>query len=161
MPVNNSSQEARSLGVGLDALAQQLNATAEAIRSCTTSLDDLDDERARVVNAAEALLKDINPADPVMTSMISMVQFTAIRLFVGWKAFDIMASAGTISVADLAGKLAADVSLIRRRPSSKLFNKNLREFRSPHWHSHIHRGPEATRQRQLVDDAGQHVLCFV
>ncbi|OAQ87289.1 cytochrome b561/ferric reductase transmembrane [Purpureocillium lilacinum] len=114
MPINNSSQEARSLGDSLDALAQQLNATAEAIRSCTTSLDDLDDERARVVNAAEALLKDINPADPVMTSMISMVQFTAIRLFVGWKAFDIMASAGTISVADLAGKLDADVSLIRR-----------------------------------------------
>ena len=44
MPINNSSQEARSLGDSLDALAQQLNATAEAIRSCTTSLDDLDDE---------------------------------------------------------------------------------------------------------------------
>ncbi|UNI21335.1 hypothetical protein JDV02_007334 [Purpureocillium takamizusanense] len=114
MSINKSSRDSRSLADDLNALAQQLDATSKGVRATSSSLDDLADERARVVNAAEALLKDLKPADPVMTSMITMVQFTAVRLFVGWKAFDIIASAGTITIADLAARLDADVSLIRR-----------------------------------------------
>lgn len=104
--------ETKALANSLDSLAQQLTTVAETIHTGSASLDSLKDERARVVNAAEALLKDLKPADPVLASMINMVQFTAIRLFVDWGAFDIISSAGTISYVDLAEKMDADVSLV-------------------------------------------------
>ncbi|KAJ6444813.1 3,2-trans-enoyl-CoA isomerase [Purpureocillium lavendulum] len=114
MSANKPSRDASPLAASLDALTRQLSATADCISANPSSLDSLADERVRVVNAAEALLKDIKPADPLMTTMISMVQFTAVRLFIGWKAFDIISSAGSISLPDLAKNLDADVSLISR-----------------------------------------------
>ncbi|KAI5468151.1 O-methyltransferase [Mariannaea sp. PMI_226] len=110
----NLIQNTTSIGNNLDALATQLTTTTETIRNNPKIFDGLEDERARVILAAETLLNEIKPKDPIMTAMIAMVQFTAIRLFVEWKAFDIISKVDSISFTDLAKEIDAEASIIAR-----------------------------------------------
>ncbi|KAF7552917.1 hypothetical protein G7Z17_g3958 [Cylindrodendrum hubeiense] len=97
--------------------SQQLSVAVENIVSNPSSLDGLDGERSKLIELSEALLKAIKPVDPVMDAMTTFVQFTAIRLFVGWKVFDKIPSTSSISFSDLATQIGADVSLIARLAS--------------------------------------------
>ncbi|POR37888.1 Demethylsterigmatocystin 6-O-methyltransferase, partial [Tolypocladium paradoxum] len=93
--------DSKSMAGHMDSLAQQLAATAERLRDNPASLDSLEEKRSKLVESAEALLRVLKPADPIMDAMVTLIQFTAIRLFVGWKAFEAIPSDGAISHSDL------------------------------------------------------------
>ncbi|KND92354.1 Demethylsterigmatocystin 6-O-methyltransferase [Tolypocladium ophioglossoides CBS 100239] len=104
----------KSMAGRMDSLSQQLAATAESIRNDPTSFERLDKERSKLVESAEALLKVLKPADLIMDSMVTLIQFTAIRLFIEWKASEAIPSDGSVSHSDLAAKIGAEVPLMIR-----------------------------------------------
>ncbi|PNY29510.1 Demethylsterigmatocystin 6-O-methyltransferase [Tolypocladium capitatum] len=114
MAASNLGPDSKSMASRMDSLAQQLSATAERVRDSPASLDGSEKERSKLVEYAEALLKVLKPADPVMDAAVTLVQLTAIRLFIGWKAFEAIPSNGSISQSDLAAKVGAEVPLITR-----------------------------------------------
>lgn len=108
-----SHTDSSAMAHDLDSLVQQLTATAESIRNNPASLEGHDKERSKLIESAQALLKLVKPDDSMMESMILMVQFTVIRLFVGWKVFESIPKIGSILYSDLAATVNADTSLIR------------------------------------------------
>lgn len=117
MAASNLDLDSRSMADHMGSLAQQLATTAESIRSNPASLESLEKERSKLVESAQALLKVLKPADPIMDWMVTLVQFTAIRLFIGWKVFEAIPSDGSISHSDLAAKIGAEVPLISETPN--------------------------------------------
>ena len=116
MAASNLDQNFRLMGNHMDSLAQQLTTTAESIRSNPASLEKLEKEQADLIRSAETLLKVLKHTDPLMDSMVTLIQFTAIRLFIGWKVFEAIPSSGSISQSDLAAKIGAETPLISGCP---------------------------------------------
>lgn len=101
----------------LDALAQQLSATAESIRNNPKALDGKDKERAKLVESAEALLHTIKPTEFFFGALVNIIQFTVLRLFIGWKVFDTIPANESILISDLAAAVNADPKLIGECPN--------------------------------------------
>lgn len=105
-----------ALAKDMTGLSQQIRSLTQTMKSNRESLhsssDAVKDAKQELVDAAEALLAVAQPPDPLKTAMVAMVQFTTLHLFREWKVFDAIHEAGTISYADLAEKLGADVALI-------------------------------------------------
>lgn len=92
-----------------------------------TAGSDLDKgRRRRIADAANRLIAAVrDPGDEWFDATAQVAQLGANRLFWEWKAYDHIPPEGSISYADLAGKVDAEVSLISELPrvSSKRFAK--------------------------------------
>ncbi|KAK5988975.1 Methyltransferase fsa4 [Cladobotryum mycophilum] len=94
-------------------LTKQLNDAAESIRNDRGSVEDGD--RASLVEAAGKLLNAAQqPIDLVLGIMKTSAKFTALRLFIKWKAFETIPAEGSITYTALAERLGADVELVTR-----------------------------------------------
>ncbi|ODA80430.1 hypothetical protein RJ55_03388 [Drechmeria coniospora] len=102
------------MACNLGSLAKQLAAATESIRNDPAVLDKAENERAELIRAAEALLTTIKPADPMLEGHMAMVQFTVVRLFVGWKVFEAIPLEGSILYSDLAAAVQAEALLLVR-----------------------------------------------
>lgn len=106
----------------LDALAQRLTETAQALRSGSLSLEADTLKRTGLIQAGTELIDAVSqPMDKFLLWLPQFTHITSIRLFIKWEAFaKIPAGEGVdISYAELAAKLGADVSLISK--SSRAF----------------------------------------
>ncbi|KAI9903456.1 hypothetical protein N3K66_002808 [Trichothecium roseum] len=116
--MSHETNTASALAKDMTSLSQQIRSLTQAIKSNRESLhsssDAIKNAKQELVDAAEALLAVAQPPDPLKTAMVAMVQLTTLHLFREWKVFDAIHEAGTISYADLAEKLGADVALISR-----------------------------------------------
>lgn len=71
-------------------------------------------QRRRVVDAANALIAAVkDPADEWFDATAEVARLGASRLFWEWKAYDAIPAEGSISYAELAGKVEAEEALIR------------------------------------------------
>lgn len=124
----------------LDAWAKKLSDTAQSIRRAgNVSMD----HRVTASAAAQDILKTVqSPIEHLMGSMILMVQFAAMRLFVKWKVFETIPIQGSISYKDLASKVGADEALIRKfiwseaRGSLHVDTVNRTLCMDPRWQQH-------------------------
>lgn len=80
-----------------------------------TSGGDVDKtQRRRIVDAANALIAAVkDPADEWFDATAEVARLGANRLFWEWKAYDAIPVEGSISYAELAGKVEAEEALIR------------------------------------------------
>ncbi len=96
----------------LDGVATSLSQMAGGIRSGKLSIDPETPRGMALINICfEVVGKVGNPRYSLMPWLRQFAHFTAIRLFIKWKAFGQISNTGT-SYAELAGRLGVDVSLI-------------------------------------------------
>lgn len=81
-----------------------------------TAGSDLDKgQRRRIVDAAQKMISAVkDPGDEWFDATAQVAQMGANRLFWEWKAYDHIPPEGSISYAELAKKVEADESLIRK-----------------------------------------------
>ncbi|CCF43145.1 hypothetical protein CH063_12935 [Colletotrichum higginsianum] len=89
-------------------LASQLSQLA------TLSSSDAEKNDAAIVIGQKVLDAARGPMPDWMDRAIHAMDFVSLKLFLDWKAFDMIPLDGSISHTHLAEKLEADVSLIRR-----------------------------------------------
>lgn len=109
--VQQSGQSASALANKMDALAQKLISSANAIRSTQSQTPAQD--HSGIIESADDLLQDLKePMDHIMGLMVSLSKFCAMRLFIKWGLFDKIPSEGAISYEELASGIGADTALI-------------------------------------------------
>ncbi len=112
---------AHPLADSLEALAKRLTEVAAGLRSGNLSLETDAPQRMGLMSACVDVANTVSrPADKLLLWLPHFTHITAIRLFIKWKAFAHIPSGNSISYADLAAKLGADVSLISKTPSLML-----------------------------------------
>ncbi|KAF6827993.1 O-methyltransferase [Colletotrichum musicola] len=92
----------------LSDLATQLSGVAKSPSS------DSEKNAAAAAIAKQVLTAVKGPVPDWMDRMLSVSEITAIRLFLDWGAFAVIPENDTVTFAEVADKLNADVSLIRR-----------------------------------------------
>lgn len=108
----NASHSNLDLANKLDAWAKRLTDAAKSIRKA----DDASfDHRLTASATAQDILQTVQqPIEHLMSSLVLLVQFTATRLFVKWKAFEKIPLQGSISYKELSEKIQADEALVSR-----------------------------------------------
>ncbi|KAF9880464.1 O-methyltransferase [Colletotrichum karsti] len=99
------------------AAADEVNTALQTfLKEPGTAGSDLDKgQRRRIVDAANKLIATVkDPGDEWFDATAQVAQLGANRLFWEWKAYDHIPSEGSISYGDLAEKVQAETSLIRR-----------------------------------------------
>ncbi|KAK1449231.1 O-methyltransferase [Colletotrichum melonis] len=99
------------------AATEEVNAALQSfVTSPGPSGGDLDKgQRRRIIDAANKLINAVkDPGDEWFDATAQVAQLGANRLFWEWKVYDHIPSDGSISYGELAKKVDADVSLIRR-----------------------------------------------
>lgn len=103
----------------LEALGEKLSKAAQDLRSGNLSLETDAVQRASLLKASAELQEAVSlPRDRALAWLSPLAHITAVRLFIKWKAFEKIPveEGATISYADLARELNADVSLISKTP---------------------------------------------
>ncbi|KAK4239080.1 O-methyltransferase-domain-containing protein [Achaetomium macrosporum] len=114
----------------LDALAQRLAETAQALRSGSLSLETDTLQRMGLIQAGTDLVGAVSlPQDKLLLWLPQFTHITSIRLFIKWKAFEKIPTGdgADTSYAELAAKLSADVSLITRIARPLVANGTLKQ----------------------------------
>ncbi|KAK3308970.1 O-methyltransferase-domain-containing protein [Chaetomium strumarium] len=114
----------------LDALAQRLAETAQALRSGNLSLETDMQQRMGLIAAGTDLIDAVSlPHDKVLLWLPQFTHITSIRLFIKWKAFEKIPTGdgADTSYAELAAQLGADVSLITRIARPLVANGTLKQ----------------------------------
>ncbi|KAL2153412.1 hypothetical protein VTH82DRAFT_4567 [Thermothelomyces myriococcoides] len=113
----------------LEALAEKLSKAAQDLRSGNLSLETDAVQRASLLKASAELREAVSlPRDRALAWLSPLAHITAVRLFIKWKAFEKIPveEGATISYADLARELNADVSLITRLSRALVANGTLK-----------------------------------
>ncbi|OHF03869.1 O-methyltransferase [Colletotrichum orchidophilum] len=92
----------------LSALASQLSQLA------TSTSSDVEKNSTAVDIAQKILVATRGPTPDWMDWMISVLELIGLKIFLDWKALEMIPLEGSIEYADLAGKVAADEPLVRR-----------------------------------------------
>ncbi|KAH6856408.1 O-methyltransferase-domain-containing protein [Chaetomium sp. MPI-CAGE-AT-0009] len=114
----------------LEALSKTLAKAAQDLRSGSLSLENDTLQRMGLLKAGGDLIDAVSlPQDKIVLWLPHFAHFTAIRLFVKWKAFEKVPieDGAAISYTDLAAKLGADVSLITRFARVLVANGTLKQ----------------------------------
>ncbi|GAB1316332.1 hypothetical protein MFIFM68171_06542 [Madurella fahalii] len=120
-----------ALASKLDALAERLSTAAQQLRLGTISLENDTHERMGLVMAGIGLADMVSqPKDKMLLPLIQFAHFTAVRMFIKWKAFEKipLADDAAISYGELAAQLGADISLITRFGGCLVANGTLRQI---------------------------------
>jgi hypothetical protein len=97
----------------LEALTTQLAGFITGLRDGSLSLASSPSERMTLIRASRGIIEAIKqPQDDIMESLPKWPEAVVIRLFLQWKAFEIIPKDGSIPYEELASKLDADVALI-------------------------------------------------
>ncbi|KAL2173818.1 S-adenosyl-L-methionine-dependent methyltransferase [Thermothelomyces heterothallicus CBS 202.75] len=120
---------ASTLADTLEALAERLSKAAQDLRSGSLSLESDMMQRMSLLKAGADLQEAVSlPRDRALTWLPQLAHVTAIRLFIKWKAFEKIPvdDGATISYADLAAELNADVPLVTRFSRALVANGTLK-----------------------------------
>ncbi|KXX80342.1 (RS)-norcoclaurine 6-O-methyltransferase [Madurella mycetomatis] len=121
----------QTLADKLDAIAERLSIAAQRLRSGAMSLEKDTHERMGLVMAGVGLVNMVSqPRDKMILPLIQFAHFTAIRMFIKWKAFEKipLADGAAVSYGELAEQLGADLSLITRFAGCLVANGTLRQI---------------------------------
>ncbi|KAK4041718.1 O-methyltransferase-domain-containing protein [Parachaetomium inaequale] len=114
----------------LEALAEMLTKAAKALRSGSLSLETDIFQRMGLIQAGTDLINAVSlPKDKTRLWFPQLAHFTAIRMFIKWRAFEKIpvGDGAAISYTDLAAKLGGDVSLITRFARVLVANGSLKQ----------------------------------
>ncbi|KAM5356584.1 hypothetical protein ACJ41O_003230 [Fusarium nematophilum] len=100
----------------LESLVSSLSSLSSLVEVYTTRDEDMsekDETRWCAIAEAQSIIDELTPQSEKWHAQVAaMGAMTATRLFLQWRAFDMMPATGAISHGDLAKKLDADESLI-------------------------------------------------
>ncbi|OAA57124.1 O-methyltransferase, family 2 [Niveomyces insectorum RCEF 264] len=115
MAGKQTTEQQNELADKLGSLAAELAEASNAVRAGKLSLQTDVAQKLKLIGTTKATLDALQTSqDLFMDNMVQFSRLVALRVFLKWKAFDAIPPTGSITYADLAAKVNADVEIITR-----------------------------------------------
>jgi hypothetical protein len=113
----------------MEQLSKDLATLCDNLTNAVSALSSNHGSRASVISAAQAIIHAAQgPQDLYVHFVVNKCEIIVMRLFLKWEVFQEIPSQGSISFADLAAKIDADVGLVGRFCSPSFWYRHTNIF---------------------------------